>query len=126
MNQQMGTKCEEKSEAEDAGFADDVERGNDSVESGAFANADDVEKTKAGDESEHCQKVEPRMDGIDERRKQLTRVVDRAPSEERDVDGEVEQYRPTCDETEDIAESSHHEVLSAAGDRVRGRQLRIG
>ena len=41
----MRAKSEEESEAENAGFAYDVERRNDAVERRALTHADDVEET---------------------------------------------------------------------------------
>ena len=81
---------------------------------------------QTGDQRENGAEVHPRMRLQLQYRDQLTEIVDARPREERDVDGEVEQYGPAGDEAENVAQPAHDEVLSAARDGIRGRQLRVG
>ena len=64
VDQQLRPKREEKAEAEDQRFADDVERGDDAVERRALAHADDVEQAEPENEAEHDHEVEPRMQRV--------------------------------------------------------------
>jgi hypothetical protein len=126
VHQQIRVERKQEAEEQDRGLADDVERAYDPIERRRLAHADYVERAQSGNEQEYGREVHPRMHLQHQDRDELTEIVDARPSEERDVDGKVEQNGPSGDKPENIAQPAHDEILSAAGDGIRRGQLRVG
>ncbi len=125
VHQQLGVEREEEAEEENRRLADDVERRDDAVQRGRLAHAHHVQNAQARDQTVRGDEMNPGVLREREDRQQLTEIVYARPGEQRDVDREIEQHGPAGDEAEHITEPAQHEILAAAGDRIRRRELGV-